>query len=113
MGWNNPDPYNNPDKFGLTPVAMVDWLGDDACYEFSMTQVWFDQEEKKFYWADDSGCSCNAPFEYFEEGDLRSGGFFTLVEELTSQLGETPRPEVAQDVADCIAAALKVRNENR
>lgn len=110
MGYEKPDPYNQPEAFGLVPVATVDWLGDDACYEFCYTEIWYKPEEKNFYWASDSGCSCNAPFEQFDENDLESGGIFVLMNMLTEGLGDNPRPEVSADVADAIEAALRHRN---
>lgn len=111
MGYDRPDPYHQPEDFGLVPVAMIDWLGDEACYEFNMTQIWWKAEEKKFYWATDSGCSCYGPFEnHTADDDLESGGFFALAGLLTEWLGASPRPEVAADVADALEAALKFRN---
>lgn len=109
MGYNDPDPYNQPEEFGLTPIGQVDWLGSEACYEFSVTQVWKNDEDGLFYWAYDSGCSCNAPFEYFEPSDLNKGRWDQAIAHLQSELGDSPRSEVAADVADCIQAILRAK----
>lgn len=108
MGWNNPDPYHQPEQFDLTPIAYVDWYGDEACYEFSCRQIW-KHADGLFYWADDSGCSCNAPFEYFEDDMLEKGTWSQAIASLQSALGDSPRPEVAADVSDAIEAILKAR----
>jgi len=64
MGYEKPDLYNQPEKFGITPVGEVEW--DDDSWAFNFTVVWQCKEDPKvFYWAQDSGCSCPAPFEGF------------------------------------------------
>ena len=64
MGYENPDLYYQPDAFGITPVGEVDW--DDESCSFNITVVWQSKEDPQvFYWAQDSGCSCPAPFEGF------------------------------------------------
>lgn len=108
MGYTKPDPYNQPKLFGLTPVASVDWYGSEACYEFSTTEVWWNEDEKQFYWADDAGCSCNAPFENFEEGDLSSGSWSDVMKHLNTNLGDNPRDEIAADVVDCLQAVMRI-----
>lgn len=108
MGYNDPDPYNQPEKFGLTPVGTVDWYGSEACYEFSVTEVWWHEEEKQFYWADDSGCSCNSPFEYFNIDDLQKGSWSAVMKYLNETLGENPRDEIAADVVDCLQAVFRI-----
>lgn len=70
MGWNNPDLYNQPEKFGIKTIGDVEW--DDESYQFNMTVVWQSETDPTlFYWASDSGCSCPSPFEGFTslEGD--------------------------------------------
>lgn len=108
MGYLKPDPYSQPEKFGLTPVGSVDWYGSEACYEFSVTEVWWNEEEKQFYWADDGGCSCNSPFEFFSEGDLMKGKWSDVMNHLNNQLGDSPRDEVAADVVDCLQAVMRI-----
>lgn len=51
--------YYNPEKFGLTEVGQVEF--STGCYEFDTFAVWKDGAGK-FYWAQDSGCSCPEPF---------------------------------------------------
>lgn len=70
MGWNSPDIYYQPDKFGIQTIGEVEW--DDESYQFNITAVWQSKEDPElFYWASDSGCSCPSPFESFTslEGD--------------------------------------------
>ncbi len=71
-------------------------------------QVW-KTSEGLFAWADDSGCSCYAPFETLDESDLEKGTWAQAIASLQSTLGEKPRPEVAADVADAIQAILNAR----
>lgn len=111
MGYIKPDPYNQPEEFGLVPVAMVDWLGDEACYEFSMDQIWFEPSTRLFWWATDSGCSCNAPFEYFDEDDLNKGSWSQAIDYLNAQINDKTRPEVRADVVAAIEAILRTKNE--
>lgn len=61
MGWNTDDLYNQPEKFGLTPI---DELNDpNASWSFDYFVVWKHDETGKIYYAQDSGCSCPSPFE--------------------------------------------------
>lgn len=63
--------YYDPEYFGLTIVGMAE--DPEGSYEFSMFVVWKDAKGT-LYWADDSGCSCPAPFEDFTDtGMLESG----------------------------------------
>lgn len=52
--------YYSPEKWGLTPVADIDW--SDGDYVFDYRCVWKDANGV-FYTARDSGCSCPSPFE--------------------------------------------------
>ncbi len=110
MGYEKPDPYYNPDHFGLVPVASVDWYaGLGMCYEFATTEVWKHTETGTFWWASDSGCSCNSPFEYFDMDDLAKGSWIQAIDALQSGLGESSTAEVQADVADAIQAILNAR----
>lgn len=60
MGYYDPDPYHQPEKFGLTIVETEDTGGG---YEFNIFTVWKHQDGRVFY-AQDSGCSCPSPFEW-------------------------------------------------
>lgn len=51
-------PYYAPEHYGLSIVGVVE---QDIAYEFDMFVIWTDGE--KYYWAEDSGCSCPIPFE--------------------------------------------------
>jgi hypothetical protein len=56
------NPYNNPEKFGLTRVALLD--DPEASYSFGYLVLWKHEDGRLFY-AQDSGCSCPSPFEDF------------------------------------------------
>lgn len=55
------NPYYNPEELGLEVVTYLEDPG--ACYDFDMFAIWFHPEQKVFYYAQDSGCSCPSPFE--------------------------------------------------
>jgi hypothetical protein len=61
MGWNEPDLYNQPEKFGLEIIGDIDWSMES--YQFNMTVVLVDPSTGLFYTIDDAGCSCPSPFE--------------------------------------------------
>ena len=61
--------YYNPEKFGLTIVVHAD-AGES--YAFDDFIVWKDANDR-YYWAEDSGCSCPIPFEGLGLNDLRTG----------------------------------------
>jgi len=68
MGYEKPDLYYQPEAFGLQTIGEVEW--NDESYSFNFTVVWQSKEDPKvFYWAQDSGCSCPAPFEDFTSLD--------------------------------------------
>lgn len=70
MGYYTPDPYYQPEKFGLEIVATHD---QPRCYDFDLFVVWKDINDD-LYWAYDSGCSCPSPFEnYTAVSDLEHG----------------------------------------
>jgi hypothetical protein len=53
--------YYSPEDFKLKTVDVIDF---GESYEFDMIVVWRTVEGPvKFYWAQDSGCSCPTPFE--------------------------------------------------
>lgn len=78
------NPYYDPEKCGLKKVAELDF--SSGMYEFNLTVVWTHGDEKKFYWASDSGCSCPSPFEDFHEIEqFESGGFKEVRNALNSR----------------------------
>lgn len=84
MAWDTPDPYYNPEEFGLTIIGTMEW--HLASYEYDMTVVWQDAEGK-LYWASDSGCSCPSPFEEYKTLDsLETGTRDQLFGEIDSRL---------------------------
>lgn len=58
--------YYDPEEFGLTPVADVDFGGG---YDFDLIVVWKNSNNQLF-WASDSGCSCPTPFEDVSFSDI-------------------------------------------
>lgn len=86
MGYNTPDVYYQPEHFGLTEVASMEW--HIPCYDFDLTVVWTDAEGK-LYWASDSGCSCPSPFEeYTSLDDLDTGSVVELMAEIRDRYEE-------------------------
>ena len=62
--------YYSPEAYGLTVVADID--KSSGCYEFDTFVVWKDASGR-YYWAEDSGCSCPAPFEWVNLSTAKSG----------------------------------------
>lgn len=79
MGWNDPDPYYNPEKFGLEIVVSHDVA---PSYEYDMIVVWRHKESGRLYVAHDSGCSCYSPFEWLT--DMNDLSEVRSVEEIRS-----------------------------
>lgn len=91
MSWQT-SVYRNPEKFGLTQVGEIEW--SIPSYDFDLTVVWRDAQGK-LYWADDSGCSCPAPFEDYESVEsLTTGTWVELdahLKEVVSEMGPSSR----------------------
>lgn len=78
--------YYSPEYFGLTAVGEIEWTDEE--YQFDMTAAWVDASGR-YFWADDSGCSCPAPFENFHSlSDLQSGSLSDLVAHLRRTASE-------------------------
>lgn len=60
--WDS-NPYYNPEKFDLTPIAELEMY--EPNYSFDTVVVWKHNENGLLYWAHDSGCSCPSPFEEY------------------------------------------------
>src|SRR5215208_6700097 len=58
-GWDN-NPYSNPQNCGLTLLATAE---EDEAYQFDIIALWKDDASGRLFMAQDSGCSCPAPFE--------------------------------------------------
>jgi hypothetical protein len=58
--------YYNPEDHGLEIVAEIDFADS---YDFDKIVVWKSKDENKFFWAQDSGCSCPSPFEDYHSVD--------------------------------------------
>lgn len=63
MGYDDPDVYYQPEKFGLEKVAEIDY--SDRSYCFDSRTVWRHKKSGKLYTARDSGCSCPGMFENY------------------------------------------------
>jgi len=61
MGYYSPDPYYQPEAFGLTKLIEED--DPNASYSFDLFVIWKHEDGRVFY-ATDSGCSCPSPFEW-------------------------------------------------
>jgi hypothetical protein len=120
MGWNSNDMYNNPEIFGFQMVGTVLWPYDD--YGFDITCVWFQPETREFWWANNSGCSCPAPFEDFTEDPRQNpqqaawyghGKLSDLVMDLCRE--ETERPEMnsgnVRTINDRTSARTSAKND--
>lgn len=53
--------YYHPEKHDLEKVLEGDRSSGD--YEFDILCIWRGMNDKKLYYATDSGCSCPSPFE--------------------------------------------------
>lgn len=60
MSYYSPDPYHQPEAFGLTLLGSVDRYEPD--YSFDIVAVWY-HEDGRLFVGSDSGCSCPSPFE--------------------------------------------------
>lgn len=80
MEWeDDPNPYYNPEKFGMKQVGMIDF--SSGYYEFDYRVVW-KHKDGTYYTARDSGCSCPTPFEdYTKLDDLHIANISELIEE--------------------------------
>lgn len=69
MGYNDPDLYNQPEKFGIKIIGTVEW--SEPCYSFDTTVVaeGVDPDGVIYYVFSDSGCSCPSPFESYTSLD--------------------------------------------
>lgn len=120
MGYGNPDPYNQPEKFGLTPVAEVHW--DDESYQFNFMAVWVDGNGQ-LYWATDSGCSCPSPFEDFHSLDeLEKGDILNLYGFINERVGdiyldgyrhESELPRIKEEVTELRVKLIQLRREGK
>lgn len=69
MGYNLPDVYNQPDKFGIELLGSVDL--SEPNYDFDLFVVWRrpDVNGYEYGWLSDAGCSCPSPFEDYNSVD--------------------------------------------
>jgi hypothetical protein len=77
--------YYQPAEFGLTTVGEVDYV--PGCYEFDLLVVWQDANGRYFY-GEDSGCSCPAPFESQGLSDLVQTTGQGVIDRIRERLGK-------------------------
>ena len=65
MGYSKPDPYYQPETFGLVPVGELD--DPQGSWVFDLLVVWNHPESNVLYWHTDTGCPCPEPFDVFHE----------------------------------------------
>lgn len=83
MGYDYPDMYHQPEKFGLEILGV---LSDPAeYYDFDWFVVWKHEDGRIFY-GEDQGCSCPSPFETFTS--LERANEVTSVEEFEGSVIE-------------------------
>ena len=59
--------YYYPEKYGLESVGEIQF--SEPCYDFDFGVLWRDNNGK-YYYGRDSGCSCPSPFEDTGLNDL-------------------------------------------
>lgn len=97
--------YYDPEKYGLTLVGTLDY--SSGSYEFDYTCVWVD-EDRNLYYADDSGCSCPAPFEDTGKNDLTKTDLRGLRDHLMGRIKEAYGDYVTrEDVVNLMYKARK------
>jgi len=83
MGYGSPDPYYQPEKFDLVPVAEIDYSDGNYCFDIRV--VW-KHSSGDFYTMRDSGCSCPSPFEdYTKLEDLEEFDLGALEAEVSEE----------------------------
>jgi hypothetical protein len=98
--------YFDSEKHGLEFVGELEF--SDGNYQFDTTAVWVDSKTKRLYWADDSGCSCPAPFENLgsREDLITGGGLTALNRHLQKRRDDSYYNYVnASDIQDLMAKA--------
>lgn len=110
MAYGSPDPYYNPEAFGLTVLASGDIGGS---YEFDMVVVWRHEDGRLFVGAD-SGCSCPSPFEDFGSLDelIEVNGLAEIVDFANKEWGWASNYEhekVDSEIANIISSVMSAR----
>lgn len=108
MGYYDPDVYYQPEKFGLTPVAEIDY--SSGSYEFHIRVVWR-HSSGLILTARDAGCSCPSPFEDVTSlEDTELFDYDVIEAEVASHMGESwsdVTPLVAADFLNRVRRASK------
>jgi hypothetical protein len=105
MGYFDPDPYGQPEKFGLTMIGEVEFSEPDYSFDFAIVLA---DGDGALYWARDSGCSCPSPFEdhRFPE-DFGTGNLQELIEWLNAEKElYVNNPNVDAEIADLVGRLM-------
>lgn len=98
MGYDKPDVYYQPEKFGLTLIDKLDYSSGNYVFDFRV--VW-KHKSGKFYTARDSGCSCPSPFEnYTDLKDLDELSISALEKEIREELSKSHECVSRQEASD-------------
>jgi hypothetical protein len=62
--------YYTPEAFGVSTVFDVD--KSSGSYEFDSFIIWKD-DNGRYYWDSDSGCSCPVPYDSSDISNIRQG----------------------------------------
>jgi hypothetical protein len=84
------DVYNSPEKHGLQIIDSMNLT--DESYSFDIFAVWYHAETNRWFYGQDSGCSCPSPFEDFTDESSLSE-FHTWSEldvVLTERISDSP-----------------------
>jgi hypothetical protein len=106
MSWDN-NIYDNPEKFGLTPLGEIEF--SEPNYSFDFAVVWV-TENGAYYYGQDSGCSCPSPFEDITSVDDLEGPYTRA--EIITRLTELepspydPSPSFQSDLVELISRIL-------
>lgn len=109
--------YGAPEKYGLRTIGEIQW-GQES-YSFDLTVVWQDTTTGAFYFADDAGCSCPAPFGDTGRNDLtlidKPQTFIDHVNKRVATMGESyfSDEEIGEAKGDAGQLVLKIREATR
>lgn len=110
----------SPGDDGLVGLGYADFE-PEGCYEWDGVTVYVRTEDKRFFWENGSGCSCNGPMEYVNKlEDFDSGTYAEFVAFLLERLGDelnstwtTPggKAAIITSVAEVLTEAAKFGEE--
>jgi hypothetical protein len=99
----NQNIYYSPEAYGLETVFFVD--KSDGCYQFDTFVIWKD-ESGRYYWDNDSGCSCPVPFEDANRSNIFQGSLRDAVND--ARVWAANRDDWSAGDSDIIAAKASI-----